>query len=111
MIIEKNIDRALFHFILVKRNRIAAYLQRGNTDEDVVVEVLESEEKERVAAEIDRTLLSEPWSAEMASQGNWEYMKLFCFASANLYGKFVWAYFDPQLREYRCGFEINLNGA
>jgi hypothetical protein len=39
--------------------------------------------------------------------GNWEYMKNYCYASANLYGKFLWAYYDPESNEYKCGFDVS----
>jgi len=45
----------------------------------------------------------------MAHIGNWNYMKEFCYKLANLYGPYMWAYYDPDSKEIKCGFEIRIN--
>jgi hypothetical protein len=107
MIEESRIDKKNFHFILIRENKIAAYIQRGNNDGHVIAEITHIGEFDSIRAEIESTLLSEPWSAEMEWIGNWENMKNFCYASANLYGKFLWAYFDQESNNYECGFDVS----
>ena len=107
MIEESRIDKTNFHFILIRENKIAAFIQRGNNDDHVKAEITHFGEFDSIRTEIESTLLSESWSAEMEWLGNWEYMKNYCYASANLYGKFLWAYYDPESKEYKCGFDVS----
>ena len=104
---EVPIDRNLFHFILVRNNKACALVQQGQNRNDVIVELLDKENKTSILKEIADNLLLEPDSAYMASIGNWEYMKEFCYKQMNLYRDYLWAYFDPSDNEVKCGFEIH----
>jgi hypothetical protein len=106
MIEEKSMDKQRFHFILIQENKIAAFIQQGNSDDHVIAEIIRKEALDSILTEINATVLSDPWSAAIADIGNWNYMQQYCFTSANQHGKFLWACFDPECREYQCGFEI-----
>jgi hypothetical protein len=107
MIEETRIDKTKFHFILIRENKIAAFIQLGTNDGHVNAEITHCSEFDSIRAEIVSTLLSEPWTSEMEWLSNWEYLKNYCYASANLYGKFLWAYYDPESNEYKCGFDVS----
>lgn len=73
MIEEKSVDKSAFHFILIRENKIAAFIQRGSNDEQVAVELSHGGDMESIMAEINSTLLSEPFSSEMTDLENWGY--------------------------------------
>ena len=101
------VDRNRLHFVLIRENTAVALVQSEDGDA-IVLECLEDTQKEEVIQEITSRLLAEPESAYMEEIGNWDYMKQHCFSQANLYGPFLWAYFDP-IKGLRCGFEIEVN--
>jgi len=108
MIKMASINKKSLYFILVKQNKAAAYVQRGNTDDDVMLELIQDDMKNDVINEIQRNLLVAPDSAYMNDIGSWEYMKEYCFKSANLHGPFLWAYFDPEANAIKCGFDVKI---
>ena len=109
MIMKVKINKEDFFFILLKENKIIALIQKGNNDLDIILEIRYKNYQSEVIREIERNLLCEHDSAYMTSAGNWEYMKEYVYKSANLYRPFLWAYYDPDSKEIKCGFEINID--
>ena len=85
-----------------------AFVQKGQGQNDVIVEIIDHKVEKLIDDEIEKCLLTEPESAYMASIGRWEYMKEYCFKSMNMYGSFMWAYYEPHNRKVRYGFSINI---
>ena len=102
------IDRQGLSFVLIKGNFARALVQRGDDDNDVVVEPLDPAEVSEVQREVGQHLLGEPRSSYMEAAGSWEYMKGHCFSSANAYGGFMWAYCEPNRSRVRCGFNVEI---
>lgn len=79
-----HVDRRKLYFILVRNNMACALVQKGQDEDDVIVEIIDHTEEKLINDEIEMCLLAEPESAFMASVGRWEYMKEYCFKSMNL---------------------------
>ena len=85
-----------------------AFVQEGQNENDIILEIIDHTLEELINNEMSNCLLAEPESTYMASVGHWEYMKEYCFKSMNLYGSFMWAYYEPLEKEIKCGFSVHI---